>query len=398
MTCPGSVRLIATVPASEDSEHAKEGTAAHGLAERCLRQWLDPAGDGVLLAAKHFVGDTCPETGLQYTHDMAQAVQVYLDWVFDKFGAWVAAGEVTMLVEERVSLEALGAEAEGMFGTADLLVYHAPSRHAWSCDYKHGKGVTVEIVNNTQTKYYAVGVQLKLRQPVDKTTTVIIQPRKDHEDGPIREHTVDTVDLVEFSIELLDAARATRDPGAPLVPGPHCRDTFCDARPVCQAHQQWLFREAQLEFSDGGDVLVPTTPLEEVPPARLVQVLAMKPALEAYLSAVEQYLHARLENGEDVTDGAMKLVEKRAVRKWNDADSRVTETLQNEFGLDRDDIVLEKLASPAQVEKLLPKELRGKLNELTVKESSGTTLVMASDKRPAITPGGAAAEFDRIED
>jgi len=52
--CPGSVNAIAALPKREverTSLYADEGTAAHNLAERCLREDIDPA---------HSLGKTTP--------------------------------------------------------------------------------------------------------------------------------------------------------------------------------------------------------------------------------------------------------------------------------------------------------------------------------------------------
>ena len=41
MNCPASIALEAKYPELPESEYAEEGTAAHSLAERCLRENLD---------------------------------------------------------------------------------------------------------------------------------------------------------------------------------------------------------------------------------------------------------------------------------------------------------------------------------------------------------------------
>jgi hypothetical protein len=52
--------------------------------------------------------------------------------------------------------------------------------------------------------------------------------------------------------------------------------------------------------------------------------------------------------------------------------------------------------SPAKIEKLLPKEGRAAMAELTRKQSSGTTLAKESDSRPAVK-AGPAADFTVID-
>ena len=69
MNCPGSVRLCRTIP-NESSAAAEEGTAAHELAETCLKSGQD---------AVEFIDRTVH--GFTVDEDMAEAVQVYLDYI-----------------------------------------------------------------------------------------------------------------------------------------------------------------------------------------------------------------------------------------------------------------------------------------------------------------------------
>ena len=75
-----------------------------------------------------------------------------------------------------------------------------------------------------------------------------------------------------------------------------------------------------------------------------------------------------------------KLVEKRATRKWRTEEADI-EALQGILG---DEIYDKKFRSPAQIEKLLDKSDRGIVTDLTMKESSGHTLVHEDDPRDAI--------------
>ena len=71
--CPGSIKLEAQVP-DKSSEFADEGTAAHELAEKCLKSGKD---------AIEFLdfGITVNDTVYRVDQEMADNVQVYIDLV-----------------------------------------------------------------------------------------------------------------------------------------------------------------------------------------------------------------------------------------------------------------------------------------------------------------------------
>jgi hypothetical protein len=114
---------------------------------------------------------------------------------------------------------------DDLWGTGDIIL-------AWPdlieiADYKHGKGVVVEIVGNLQLRLYAAGA-LAMLGPVPTIRTTIIQPRAEHADGPVRsaDYTVD--EIHEFMGWIKDRAADTDAPDAPLVPGAWCN--WCAAR------------------------------------------------------------------------------------------------------------------------------------------------------------------------
>jgi hypothetical protein len=91
------------------SEYAREGTAAHELAEMCLRQG-EPASDFLEQEIE----------GFEVTEDMAEAVQVYVDAVLAE-----AKGN-KLFIEQRFTLEALNPPVP-MFGTADAVNKEMPT-------------------------------------------------------------------------------------------------------------------------------------------------------------------------------------------------------------------------------------------------------------------------------
>lgn len=144
IACPGSIRTGAGIP-NKSSRYADEGTAAHQLAERCLRDGSD--------AASH-IGGIESVRGVAHVVEegMAEAVQVFLGIV----RTHRAPGDA-LLIERRFDLSSIH---PGMFGTNDACVISPSRRTLHVFDYKHGKGHAVEAAGNPQLRYYGLGALL----------------------------------------------------------------------------------------------------------------------------------------------------------------------------------------------------------------------------------------------
>jgi hypothetical protein len=389
LACPGSIALSQSIP-NRGSQYAMEGTAAHQLAELCLNEELD---------AQYFVATstiiTVHDNGAEYpfpvTQEMADAVQVYLDYVrkdepFDT------------LVEVKFHLKELH---EGLFGTADCVQWFADEAKLRVIDYKHGAGTPVEAEGNPQGMYYALGALTTLRFPARVVEIVIVQPRCPHGAGPIRSWTIGVDQLLDWQADLLDGVKrvemasnirptysGSADTEASwsaqfLASGDHCK--FCPAAAVpgrCSAIAEKQQALARVEFA----------PMVDYDPAKLAQALLDMPAVEARIKAIREFAYAEAEAGR--APPGWKLVEKRATRKWRD-DAGVDQALFEATGIEHGKFYdPPKLKSPAQIEKLLPKDQRSILAELTVKESSGHTLAPAEDKRAAVKQ---SAQLDFLE-
>ena len=369
MACPGSIRLSEGMPNSSSS-YAPEGTAAHALAERALRKGLDP--------------DVWLDTEIEevlVTEEMCGAVRVFVDFVRRE-----AAGEKELMLEQRFDLSPLSPPAP-MFGTSDAVIWNPKSRLLHVIDYKHGQGVAVAAIENTQLRYYALGAVIALQKQPRRIRMTIVQPRAAHADGIIRSDEIGFKELVLFKQSLFAAAVRTQDPDAPLVTGDHCR--FCPALAVCPAQKAKAVEIAQSEF----DVLpIDGPPLPaQLTPEQLGKVLEVAPMIEDWIKAVRNHVSGIIDSGAQVE--GWKLVPKRANRKWAD-EEYATGYLEEALG---GDAYTQKLISPAQAEKAL-KKIGSKLDDsLVVKESSGTNLVPDTDPRPALAPS-ATEEFTTTVD
>lgn len=358
MTCPGSVRLSEGLP-NYTSEFAAEGTAAHTLAEQCYTSGMKP---------ETFIGKKIhvDRFEIEVTQEMCDAVYVYLDAI-----AAVKLSGGDARAEVRFHLASLHPD---LFGTGDFVHFSPSTKTLTVLDYKHGAGKPVEVKNNSQLKYYALGALLELKVGADKVTYGIIQPRCPHPDGPLRTETIDALDLLEFADDLVKAAKATEDPNAPLVAGDHCR--WCPAAAICPERKRIADKAAMSAFNP-----------QKYDAALLAKTLAEIDGIEAWCKSVREFAYSEAERGETIP--GFKLVAKRATRKWLDAFAARTWLLSK--GVNKSDIeTTPELKTPAAIEKVIGKELAKGLPEFVIAESSGHTLVSEDDKRPAAKPAVAS--------
>lgn len=371
LTCPGSVAMSEGMP-DQTSPAAHEGSAAHALAEHCLLQREE---------VFEYLGEPHPDPkyrDVPITADMVDAVEVYVKYVRDYPGNVSA-----QRIEQKVSLEPLGDWAKGMFGTADHIFWHAPTRVLHVDDYKHGAGVPVEA-DSTQLKYYGVAALLKgdLLNKAEYVQMTIIQPRCPHPEGPIRMRKLSVEELMAWvTKELEPGAKLALSPDAPLNPDPEaCR--FCLAKGKCPALAEQSMQKAHLDFAEDNTV-EPRIPLDELTPEQTARIIDNKKAIIGWVESVEGYAKAQLLEGNDVADGRFKLVAGRASRAWkNEADAE--KWLTTKAGVPAEDLFTRKMATPPQAEKLVAKDLRDELKGLIAVTAGGPTMVPSSDKRPSM--------------
>jgi len=288
------------------------------------------------------------------------------------------------VVERRVSLEPLGAWAKGMFGTADFM---ARDRAVLLVDdYKHGEGVEVEVNGNTQFMYYALGALLTLPDPhvIKQVRTTAIQPRKPHDDGPIRSCTYSVQALLDWGNTVLkEAVWATEQPDAPLVPSEKAC-MFCRAKGTCKALARDATAKAMLDFGDDGQV-VSLVDLKKLTPEQVAGILRSESYVQKWLAGVAELAFNSLVQGHDITGGEYKLVAGRGSRSWRN--EKATEKALIELGYSRSDIYNEKFKSPNQVETLVGKQQKDKISSLVVSMEGKPTLAPISDKRETILKG-----------
>lgn len=351
--CTGSVHL-AEYFEEEDSEYSSEGTIAHDVGEKCLREGTDP----IMEAADPKMGE---------------AVQMYVDYVRELQAQSDGHLEIEMKIESNEFGPDFG-------GHADAVVIGENGLHV--VDYKHGVGIAVDIEGNTQLLYYAFGVLASYpRDEIDPDMPVfitIVQPRGFHPDGPIRTEELSAGEVIAWGYdELLPAMRRVDEEPDIYRTGEHCR--FCPAKLVCPAMKQLEEDIMALDVEE----------LEGMSDEDLSERYEKSKAIHMLLKAIHGECFKRAKEGAPVP--GTKLVYGRSSRDWKDENA--IKAVVEKFG--EDAFTDPRIKSPNQIEDLPG----GKafVKEYGYKKKGGPTLVAEDAKGEVYKVQKAGAAFASIE-
>lgn len=360
MLCPGSVTLGQLYAGEEDpyddGEFSAPGQAAHEMGERCLKDDTDAWENMQKIA----------ENGIKTDKEMADAVQVYLDAVRMTHPD---RNQGNFFVERRFHCPTIH---EYFFGMSDCVYIDGTNRtlHVW--DYKHGAGIVVDVKRNPQIMYYACGAleDLGLWEHIDHAVLHIVQPRGFSFDGPIREWSVSTENLIEWLedelVPAMDHALVSRDTQS----GEHCR--FCPARGrACpqviddMAELEGLI--AMIEANDGA-----AEHLKNDQVARFLELLDLAKIVG---KAANKTAFNRMQNGQVIP--GFQLSPARKNRIWKD---NAKAAIKRKLGAKA--ITKPDLKSPAEIDKLPGgKALTARY---AYKPDGGLTVTPDTDSRPSV--------------
>ena len=367
---------------SSSSEFAREGTAAHELAQRAL----DSGND-----ARAYIGSLFMADGehVEVTPEMAADVQPYIDYVRDL----VKTTGGTLLVEQRLSIEHLTTEV-GAVGTSDAVILAGDE--LISLDFKFGRGVKVGAEHNPQLQIYALAAlrQFNFLGDFERVRMVIHQPRLNH----VSEWTQTIDQLDAFSADVMEAASAMLAAGPDTVRNPgekQCR--WCAKKATCQALAAHVRDTLDADFdavvATAGSVLPDPA---ELPADDLATKLAATDLIEHWLAAVRGEAERRLLAGQPVP--GFKLVEgRRGARRWTDPSE--VEAALKAMRLRHEQMFVYTLISPTTAEKLVKAGDLGerqwtRLQQLTTQSEGKPSVAPESDKRPSLQ--SAINDFDLV--
>jgi hypothetical protein len=388
LNCPGVQGMKTLVPKQKSGDAANEGTAAHELLEQCLNEGVDAFEK----LDDHIYITTDEGEQLEYIvdEDMADAVQECID-VVNQYLEEYPHAEVK--VEQQVDISSLC--GEDMFGTVDIRIA-VPFEILIIIDYKHGRGVPVQISGNTQLRYYALGSALEDDFEFAKVEMVIVQPRC----PKIATYQSETITIQELKDEAQrfktgreaaeKAANKIEKAGKPikelLCAGTWC--TFCPAQGICPAKFDQMLDIAQADFDeDYYDEEIEMPEINGLSKEQLIYILKNGDAVKKFIDKVHSDAHAQVEAGQEIE--GYKLVKKKSNAKFIDDDETVIGKLVA-AGFNNNDLVRTKLETLTTLRKVCGKKL---IESLTYKPDTGTTLVPVEDKREAVVPS-VHSDFD----
>jgi hypothetical protein len=343
INCPGSVKLVQQMPPKPSSEHADRGTLLHNVIAELL-EFDKPLAQCI---------------GAQYRDQVL--TQELLD---EKIVPALAALDVIdpaqamrYMVETRVGF---GDYLPDVFGSTDLL--GRLGNRAIVLDWKFGDGVLVDAENNDQLLFYAAAA---MRTPAcqwvfegaDEIELIIVQPPE------IRRWVTDKARVVSFEQELAKAVRRAQQDDAPIEIGDHCR--WCAAKPICPKMNGTIDRAIHQQIVN-------------LDKHQLGEYLAKADMMEDWIKDLRALAFQVLESGGQVP--GYKLVAKRGTRQWVSDDDAAKFLVKRQVEPYKELEVI----SPAQAEKLLKKIGQELPGEMVKTVSSGSTLAVESDPRPAV--------------
>ena len=348
INCPPSARLCENYP-DKGSYYAAEGTDAHTLCEFRLKQALG-------LPAK----DPIEDLGW-YNEEMEECAAAYTAYVMELVEAAKQSGSTpTVLIEQRVDFSRW---VESGFGTADCVVI--ADRILNIVDYKHGQGVEVSAVDNSQMKLYALGALeiIDYLYDIEEIQMTIFQPRKSN----VSVFRIAREALLEWAEgELTRQAQLAFEGKGAFSCGSWCR--FCKAKAECRERANANLALAQLEFQ------LPALLDDE----EIAEILGKLDALVSWATDVKEYALQQAISGKAWT--GWKLVEGRSNRRYTNENAVIAAVLQAGY-----DPYEKKVLGITAMQKALGKARFEELLSPYIEKPQGKpTLVPESDKRPAM--------------
>ena len=344
LNCPPSA-IAATTYKNEGSDFAAEGTLAHEVAE-------------AYVSNSHLRFNAALEKE-GVTGEMVDCAEDYRDYILEH----IKSPTATVLLEQRVDFSPWVPEG---FGTCDCIILQDDTMTV--IDYKYGKGVAVDAVNNPQLRLYALGAlnDFGIAYDVTKVETHIFQPHINNVDS----EAMTAEELLKWGDSIKPIAQKAAKGKGTYKAGTHCK--FCPHAGKCRALTALCTEKVE---AYGVSAKVPT-----LAPHEVAEVLELEPVINLWLKNVKAQAMQTLMDGGEVP--GFKVVEgKLGNRKWKDEIEVLNALICS--GYEKEDITETKLLSPAGMDKAIGKKKVAELLEALIDRAPGApTLAPATDKRP----------------
>ncbi|MGZ5987422.1 MAG: DUF2800 domain-containing protein [Rhizomicrobium sp.] len=398
-TCAGAIALNSRIKTPEkESDASAWGTACHQLSEKCFRTGKD---------ADEFIGtvEKTKQRKIEVDEEVAETTQMYVDYVRKRIEIYFQEfkEEPTVHHEQPLPLDRL----KGPFdagGTGDTVMYFPRWKLLELVDLKGGRGL-VEAADNKQLRSYGLGALLANRGlDIEEVKTTIVQPRAQHKDGRIRSETFHVADLVEWTADLVERMKLSKQacdefdtmPFAAwaakwLTPG-NCK--FCPSEGSCPALEQRALDAAGVWFDDLDKPQISNSPANDTPEA-LARTLDLLDMIQDWIAARRAFAHQQAEAGVVIPNYV--LVPKQGREKWQEGVDEKVHAAATAAGLKADKYLNPaKLKTPKQIRKALGVKNEKLVAGLSVTPSEGTNLVRADKTTRSAVPS-AVDKFFNVE-
>jgi hypothetical protein len=348
-----------SVPEQPESVYAREGTAAHALAEMMARahilgepyDTLDPWRD------EYDIGDEAEA-------EMVEHAQAYVDFL--RFRLEMNPGS-RLLLEQR-----LPTGIPDCWGTSDAVIVSPEVVEV--VDFKYGLGLRVDAHENPQIRLYGVGALEAYGDLLGDVETVrlhIYQPRLYH----VSTEELAAAELRAWRDSIVPTAELALGPDAPFGPSEDaCR--WCPVSGQCRA---------QMEFATARD-FGPADTLDEY---ELAEALERIPFIQSWCAAVMDYcLDLVYSQGKPIP--GYKVVMSGGRRTVTDPEGAMAALTAIGYALD--EVSVRKMRGIGELEKLLKRDFDIAVGPFVTKGPGSPSLVPESDSRQAVNPEAQAAE------
>lgn len=379
--CTAAPRFEEQFPPSS-STYAEEGHLAHCICELYGRKRF------TVMRPSEFEKEMQQlKTDPLFQSEMLTTAQFYVQYLEEKINEFPAKPFVTF----EIKVDFSDYVPEG-FGTCDCAIIGGNTLRI--TDYKHGKGVFVSSVNNSQMRLYALGA-LKFFSAVygdtiENVVMAIVQPRISED---VTEERMTVEELRAWGDAVRDKAqRAYSGIGATFEPGDWCR--FCRGKAVCKARAK-----KNCAFEDFKDAVPQSAARDGATPpgtqilsnVEIADLLVRAADLVKWYSDLKDYAQQEILAGREIP--GWKVVAGKSVRAFTDTDAAFNAIRAAGY----DDVMLydRKPKTLAALEKLVGKKnFEAIAGQFITRPMGAPTLVESSDPRSAYSP--AAADFGGV--
>jgi len=370
LNCLPAPRLEATFP-ERTSREAEEGTLAHSVCEITAKKKFK-----MVKAAEYNREIKQLKKHELWDDEMLRTAETYVDHLAER--SMSISSKPSRAFEVQVDISDYVPEAYGrcdcvIIGSGTLII----------TDYKHGRGVPVEVAENPQLMLYALGA-LKLYQPlvgenIQRVELYIDQPRLNSYKGWVC--TAD--ELLAWGEEIKPRAMMAYMGFGEYNAGPWCK--FCRANGVCKAQAA-----QQIGAFDDFAAVVNQSPAI-LTPEQTGEVLKRGETLVEWYKAVKSKALDSILSGTPIP--GYKAVESKSNRAWSDQD-KALETLMAS-GIERAAIYDDTPKSLSQIEKMLGKaKFKELVGKFVIQPRGNPSLVTADNPKPDYN--SAAADFTGV--